>query len=80
MGLRRIAVSTKIAVLYLSLSGALDTFCAVLCCAVCRALLCCQGPEKRAEYGIKDNLVRYSCGVEAMEDLWADIEQALDQI
>jgi cystathionine gamma-synthase len=43
-----------------------------------RAVL--QGPEKRAEIGIKDNLVRFSCGVEAMEDIWADIEQALDVI
>jgi cystathionine gamma-synthase len=39
-----------------------------------------QGPEKRAEYGIKDNLVRYSCGVECVEDLWADLEQALASI
>eukprot|EP00879_Flechtneria_rotunda_P005022 GHRR01005298.1.p1 GENE.GHRR01005298.1~~GHRR01005298.1.p1 ORF type:complete len:486 (+),score=106.21 GHRR01005298.1:147-1604(+) len=39
-----------------------------------------QGPEKRAEYGIKDNLVRFSCGVEDAEDIWADLEQALDSI
>ena len=39
-----------------------------------------QGPEKRAEYGIKDNLVRMACGVEAYEDIWADIKQALDKI
>jgi len=39
-----------------------------------------QGPEKRAEYGIKDNLVRFSCGVENVEDIWADLEQALAQI
>jgi cystathionine gamma-synthase len=39
-----------------------------------------QGPEKRAEYGILDNLVRYSCGVEDMEDIWADIEQALAKL
>ncbi|KAK9823211.1 hypothetical protein WJX72_001111 [[Myrmecia] bisecta] len=39
-----------------------------------------QGPEKRAEYGIKDNLIRYSCGVECVEDLWRDICQALDKI
>lgn len=39
-----------------------------------------QGPEKRAEIGIKDNLVRFSCGVEALEDIWADLEQALAKI
>lgn len=39
-----------------------------------------QGPEKRAEIGIKDSLVRFSCGVEAMEDLWDDLEQALEKI
>ncbi len=36
-----------------------------------------QGPDKRAEYGIKDNLVRFSCGVESQEDIWRDLEQAL---
>lgn len=39
-----------------------------------------QGPEKRAEYGIKDNLVRFSCGVEGLVDIWADLEQALAKI
>ena len=39
-----------------------------------------QGPEKRAEYGICDNLVRYSCGIEDVEDLWADLKQALDAL
>lgn len=39
-----------------------------------------QGPEKRASYGIRDNLVRFSCGIESVEDIWADIEQALEQI
>lgn len=39
-----------------------------------------QGPEKRAEIGIKDNLVRFSCGIENMEDIWADFEQALDAV
>lgn len=36
-----------------------------------------QGPEKRAEYNIKDNLVRFSCGVEDVEDIWQDLDQAL---
>ena len=39
-----------------------------------------QGPAKRAEYGISDNLVRYSCGIEDAEDLWADLKQSLDAL
>jgi hypothetical protein len=39
-----------------------------------------QGPEKRAEIGIKDSLVRFSVGVESLEDIWADVEQALESI
>ena len=39
-----------------------------------------QGPEKRAAYGIKDNLIRYSCGIEDVENLWDDISQGLDQL
>lgn len=38
-----------------------------------------QGPEERARLGIRDNLIRYSCGVESVEDLWADLCQALDK-
>ena len=34
-----------------------------------------QGPEKRKEYNIKDNLVRFSCGVEDVEDIWNDLAQ-----
>ena len=39
-----------------------------------------QGPEKRAALGIKDNLIRFSCGIEPIEDIWADMEQALAKI
>ena len=39
-----------------------------------------QGPEKRAEIGIKDSLVRFSCGIESLEDIWADMEQALARV
>ncbi|KAJ4793559.1 Cystathionine gamma synthase [Rhynchospora pubera] len=35
---------------------------------------------ERLKYGIKDNLVRFSFGVEDFDDLKADIIQALDQI
>lgn len=38
-----------------------------------------QGPEKRAEYNIKDNLVRFSVGVEDVEDIWNDLQQALEK-
>jgi cystathionine beta-lyase/cystathionine gamma-synthase len=34
-------------------------------------------PQQRAALGIGDNLVRLSCGVEAIEDLIADVDQAL---
>lgn len=36
--------------------------------------------EERAAIGIKDNLVRYSVGIEDPEDLVEDLRQALDQI
>ena len=38
-----------------------------------------QGPEGRAAVGIKDSLIRYSVGVEDVEDLWADLDQALER-
>jgi cystathionine beta-lyase/cystathionine gamma-synthase len=34
--------------------------------------------EERLEIGIKDNLIRYSVGVEDADDLIADLAQALD--
>jgi cystathionine gamma-synthase len=38
------------------------------------------GPEKRAQIGIKENLIRFSIGVEHAEDVWADLSQALEQV
>jgi cystathionine gamma-synthase len=35
-------------------------------------------PEDRREYGIADNMIRLSCGIENPEDLVADLAQALD--
>jgi cystathionine beta-lyase/cystathionine gamma-synthase len=35
------------------------------------------GPEGRARAGIPEALVRLSIGIEDLEDLWADLEQAL---
>ncbi|KAM0936447.1 putative cystathionine gamma-synthase [Dioscorea sansibarensis] len=37
-------------------------------------------PPERTQYGIKENLVRFSCGIEDFEDLKADIAQALEAI
>jgi cystathionine beta-lyase/cystathionine gamma-synthase len=35
------------------------------------------GPEGRAKAGIPEGLVRVSAGIEDVEDLWADIDQAI---
>jgi len=35
------------------------------------------GPEQKARVGIRENLVRLSVGIEAVEDILADLEQAL---
>jgi len=37
-------------------------------------------PEMKKTIGIKDNLIRFSIGLESLEDLIGDIEQALDKI
>ena len=37
-------------------------------------------PEERAEHGISDGLVRLSIGLEDIEDILADIAQALDKV
>ncbi|HEX5446588.1 MAG TPA: PLP-dependent transferase, partial [Pirellulales bacterium] len=34
-------------------------------------------PQERREYGIPDNMIRLSCGIENAEDLVADLKQAL---
>jgi cystathionine gamma-synthase/methionine-gamma-lyase len=34
-------------------------------------------PEERARVGIPDNLLRLSVGIEAVDDIIADLEQAL---
>ena len=36
--------------------------------------------EERLQVGIKDNLVRLALGIEDVEDLMADLEQAFDRI
>jgi cystathionine beta-lyase/cystathionine gamma-synthase len=35
------------------------------------------GPEGRKRAGIPEGLVRVSAGIETVDDLWADLEQAL---
>ena len=37
-------------------------------------------PAKRAELGITDGLVRISVGIEDVDDLLADLEQALARV
>jgi methionine-gamma-lyase len=34
--------------------------------------------EERAAYGISDGMIRLSVGLENLEDIWSDLEQALD--
>ena len=36
------------------------------------------GPEGRAKIGIKENLIRFSTGIEGVEALWEDLKQALE--
>jgi cystathionine gamma-synthase len=36
-------------------------------------------PEERRRFGIPDNMIRLSCGVENTEDLLADLAQALEK-
>jgi cystathionine beta-lyase/cystathionine gamma-synthase len=38
------------------------------------------GAEGRAKLGITDGLMRVSVGIEDVEDIVADLEQALDRI
>jgi len=37
-----------------------------------------QTPEARKQFGIYDNMIRMSCGIESADDLIADLSQALD--
>ncbi|MEM9825994.1 MAG: aminotransferase class I/II-fold pyridoxal phosphate-dependent enzyme [Planctomycetota bacterium] len=37
-------------------------------------------PEERATFGIADNMIRMSCGLESTEDLVGDLRQALDHL
>jgi cystathionine beta-lyase/cystathionine gamma-synthase len=37
-------------------------------------------PSRRERLGVKENLVRLSCGIEHPEDLISDLEQALEKL
>ncbi|WP_100009769.1 methionine gamma-lyase [Lentibacillus sediminis] len=37
-------------------------------------------PDARKEMGVTDQLIRLSAGLEAWEDIWEDLEQALDRL
>jgi cystathionine beta-lyase/cystathionine gamma-synthase len=37
-------------------------------------------PKHRERMGIRDNLVRLSAGIEAVDDILEDLDQALDRI
>lgn len=39
-----------------------------------------QSPAERARLGIKDNLVRFSCGIEDYQDILNDVSQSLDAL
>ncbi len=36
-------------------------------------------PEERRQFGIPDNMIRLSCGIENTQDLIADLAQALER-
>lgn len=36
--------------------------------------------DERLKMGITDNLIRLSVGLESWEDIWEDLEQALEKI
>jgi len=38
------------------------------------------GPERRAQMGIEENLIRMSIGIEDAEDLIEDVQQALAHV
>ena len=38
------------------------------------------GPEQRELMGINDNMIRFSVGIEDIDDLVADLEQAFNQL
>ncbi|WP_306015266.1 PLP-dependent aspartate aminotransferase family protein [Oceanicaulis sp. MMSF_3324] len=70
---RRFVLSLELFILAQSLGG-VESLCAIPATMTHAAMT----PEAREEAGVADGLVRLSVGLEAADDLWADLEQALD--
>ena len=71
----RLMDSVKLAALAVSLGG-VET----LICHPASMTHASMGRQARIEGGVSDGLVRYSVGIEDVEDLIADLEQALDKV
>jgi methionine-gamma-lyase len=71
----RLMDSVKLAALAVSLGG-VET----LICHPASMTHASMGREARLEGGVSDGLVRYSVGIEDLEDLIADLAQALEQV
>ena len=71
----RLMDSVKLAALAVSLGG-VET----LICHPASMTHASMGREARLEGGVADGLVRYSVGIEDLDDLIADLEQALEQV
>ena len=69
---RRFVLSLELFILAQSLGG-VESLCAIPATMTHAAMT----PEAREEAGVADGLVRLSVGLEAADDLWADLEQAL---
>lgn len=69
---RRFVLSLELFILAQSLGG-VESLCAIPATMTHAAMT----PEARQEAGVVDGLVRLSVGLEAADDLWADLEQAL---
>lgn len=69
---RRFVLSLELFILAQSLGG-VESLCAIPATMTHAAMT----PEARQEAGVADGLVRLSVGLEAADDLWADLEQAL---
>lgn len=71
----RLAEGTRLFALAESLGGVES-----LVCVPARMTHASVPPERRAEMGLTDGLVRLSVGIETVEDLVADLEQAMDGV
>ncbi|MBL4539014.1 MAG: PLP-dependent transferase, partial [Oceanicaulis sp.] len=72
---RQFVQSLELFILAQSLGG-VESLCAIPATMTHAAMT----PDARREAGVTDGLVRLSVGLEAPDDLWADLEQALDAL